>query len=183
MKRNEKEQVVAKVAEMISNSSSLFFTDFAGMTVAEGNELRREFQKTGVKYQVAKNTLIKKAMQTFSSDEAAYKYLVGQTGIAFGTDDPIAPAKVLKKFFDKNQKPATKAFVIDKHVFEGKRLAEFASMPSKSEMIGAILGCLQSPIAGIAGSISAVMRDLVSVLEAVEKVKTQNVASSPAQAS
>ncbi|MGO9480311.1 MAG: 50S ribosomal protein L10, partial [Candidatus Kryptoniota bacterium] len=83
--------------------------------------------------------------------------------------DPVAPAKVLKKFFDKNQKPATKAFVIDKRIFEGKRLAEFALMPSKPEMISAILGSLQSPISGIAGSISAVMRDLVAVLDAVER--------------
>ncbi len=169
MKRNEKEQIVAEVAELISNSSSLFFTDFNGMTVEQSNELRREFQKNGVKYQVVKNTLIKKAMQTFSSDQTAFKYMVGQTGIAFGVDDPIAPAKVLKKFFDKNQKPATKAFVVDKQVFEGKRLAEFASMPSKPELISSILGSLQSPIAGIAGSISAVMRDLVSVLDALEK--------------
>ncbi len=169
MKRNEKEQIVAEVAKLMSDSSSLFFTDFAGMTVAQSNELRREFQKSGVKYQVAKNTLIKKAMQTFSSDETVYKYMVGQTGIAFGAGDPIAPAKVLKKFFDKNQKPATKAFIVDKQVFDGKRLAEFAAMPSKPEMIGAILGSLQSPIAGIAGSVSAVMRDLVSVLDAVTK--------------
>ena len=169
MKRDEKEQVVAEVAELISNSSSLFFTDFAGMTVAESNELRREFQKNGVKYQVVKNTLIKKAMQAVSSDDASYKYLVGQTAIAYGADDAVAPARVLKKFFDKNQKPVTKAFVVDKQVFEGKRLAEFAYMPSKPEMIGAILGSLQLPIAGIAGSISAVMRDLVSVLDAVEK--------------
>jgi large subunit ribosomal protein L10 len=169
MKRNEKEQIVAEVAKLMSNSNSLFFTDFAGMTVAQDNELRREFQKSGVKYQVVKNTLIKKAMQTFSSDQTVNKYMVGQTGIAFGADDPTAPAKVLKKFFDKNQKPATKAFMVDKQVFDGKRLAEFASMPSKPEMISAILGSLQSPIAGIAGSISAVMRDLVSVLDAVEK--------------
>jgi len=169
MKRNEKEQVVAEVAELISNSNSLFFTDFAGLTVAQSNELRREFQKTGVKYQVVKNTLIKKAMKTFLSDEAAFSYLVGPTGIAFGSDDPVAPAKVLKKFFDKNQKPATKAFVIDKQVFDGKRLNEFALMPSKPEMISAILGSIGSPISGIAGSISAVMRDLVAVLDAVEK--------------
>jgi len=169
MKRNEKEQVVAEVAELMSNSSSLFFTDFGGMTVAQSSELRREFQKSGVKYRVIKNTLIKKAMLTSSSDGVAFKYLVGQTGIAFGVDDPVAPARVLKKFFDKNQKPATKAFIIDKQIFEGKKLAEFASMPSKPEMIGAILGSLQSPISGIAGSISAVMRDLVAVLDAVEK--------------
>jgi large subunit ribosomal protein L10 len=169
MKRNEKEQVVAEVAEMISNSSSIFFTDFAGMTVEQSNELRREFQKNGVKYRVVKNTLIKKAMLNSSPDEGAFRYLVGPTGIAFGIDDPVMPAKVLKKFYEKNQKPVTKAFVIDKQIFEGNRLNEFASMPSKSEMIGAILGSLQSPISGIVGSISAVMRDLVAVLDAVEK--------------
>jgi large subunit ribosomal protein L10 len=169
MKRNEKEQIVAQVADLISNSSSLFFTDFTGMTVAESNELRREFQKNGVKYRVVKNTLMKKAMQTYSSDQTVYQYMVGQTGIAFGKDDPTAPAKVLKKFFDKNKKPATKVFVVEKQLFEGNRLAEFAAMPSKAEIISGVLGCLQSPIAGIAGSISAVIRDLVSVLDAVEK--------------
>ncbi len=169
MKRNEKEQSVAEVAELISSSASLFFTDFVGMTVAESNDLRREFQKSGVKYRVVKNTLIKKAMQSLSSDEGTYRFLVGQTGIAFGYEDPVAPARVLKKFFDKIQRPATKAFVIDKQVFEGGRLGEFASMPSKPEMISAILGSMQSPISGIAGSVSAVLRDLVSVLDAVEK--------------
>ena len=172
MKRNEKEQIVAQVTDLISKSSSLFFTDFAGMTVAESNELRREFQKNGVKYQVVKNTLIKKAITTFSSDQAVYRYMVGQTGVAFGADDPTAPAKVLKKFFEKNKRPTTKAFIVEKELFDGKRLTEFASMPSKPEIISAILGTLQSPIAGIAGSISAVMRDLVSVLEAVEKKLT-----------
>ncbi len=169
MKRDEKEQVVAEVAELISNSSSLFFADFAGMTVADSNDLRREFQKNGVKYRVVKNTLIKKAMKSTAADEGAFKYLVGQTGIAFGSDDPVTPARVLKKFFDKIQKPSTKAFVIDKQVFEGKRLNEFATMPTKPEMIAGILGSLQSPISGIARSVSAIMRDLVAVLDAVEK--------------
>jgi len=169
MKRNEKEEVVAGVAELISNSASLFFTDFAGMSVAQSNELRREFQKNGVKYRVVKNTLIKKAMKQNSPEETVSGYLVGPTGIAFGADDPIAPARILKKFFDKTQKPATKAFVIDKQVFDGKRLNEFAAMPSKPEMIASILGCLQAPVSGIAGSVSAVMRDLVLVLDAIEK--------------
>ncbi|HUI29532.1 MAG TPA: 50S ribosomal protein L10 [Candidatus Acidoferrales bacterium] len=174
MKRNEKEQIVAEVTDLMSNSSSLFFTDFAGMTVAESNELRREFQKNGVKYKVVKNTLIKKAMLGFSSDQSVNEYMVGQTAVAFGSDDPTTPAKVLKKFFDKNQKPTTKAFVVDKQVFDGKRLAEFASMPSKAEVVASILGSLQSPIAGIAGSISAVMRDLVMVIDAVgEKLPQQ----------
>ncbi len=169
MKRNEKEQVVADVAELISNSSSLFFTDFAGMTVAESSDLRREFRKSGVKYRVVKNTLIKKAMAPSAPDESAFQYLVGQTGIAFGLDDPIAPAKVLKKFFDKNKKPTTKAFIIEKQVFAGDRLNEFASMLSKPELISAIMGSLDAPISGIAGSVSAVMRDLVGVLDALEK--------------
>ncbi len=169
MKRNEKEQVVAEVTELVSNSSSLFFTDFAGMTVAESSELRREFRKLGVKYQVVKNTLIKKAMKSASSGEEAFGYLVGPTGVAFGSDDPVAPARILKKFFDKSKKPARKAFVIDKQVFAGERLNEFAAMPTKPEMIGAILGSISAPISGIAGSVSAVMRDLVSVIDALEK--------------
>jgi len=169
MKKAEKEQVVAEVSELISGASSLFFTDFTGMTVAESNELRRELQKNGVKYRVVKNTLAKKALKETSYGEMTFEYLTGPTAIAFGLEDPVAPAKVLKKFFDKSQKPKTKVFVVEKQVFDGKKLADFAGMPSKNELIASILGSLQSPVAGVVGSISAVMRDLVSVIDEVSK--------------
>lgn len=169
MKKAEKEQVVAEVSELISGASSLFFTDFTGMTVAESNELRRELQKSGVKYRVIKNTLAKKALKETPYGEKTFEYLSGPTAIAFGIEDPVAPARVLKKYFDKSQKPKTKVFVVEKEVFDGKRLSEFASMPSKNELVASILGSLQSPVAGVAGSISQVIRDLASVIDEVSK--------------
>ncbi len=63
MKRSEKEQIVAEVAEIAGRARGMFFTDFTGLTVEQATELRREFRKSGVQYRVVKNTLIQKALE------------------------------------------------------------------------------------------------------------------------
>ena len=75
------------------------------------------------------------------------------TGFAFASTNLVAPAKIIKKYFD------------------GSRLGELAALPSKQELIAGILGSLDSPVSGIVGSIAAVMRDLVSVVDEVSKKK------------
>ena len=72
---------------------------------------------------------------------------------------------------EKNKKLSCKACVIDREVFEGSKLEALALLPSRNEIIAAILGSLQSPASGIVGAINAVMRDLVGVIDAIEKQK------------
>jgi large subunit ribosomal protein L10 len=93
------------------------------------------------------------------------------TAIAFGYDDPIAPAKIIKKFCEKNQKIKVKACVVEKQVFDGSHLDQLAKLPGRKEVIAGILGSIQSPISGVVGAINAVMRDLVGVIDAIEKKK------------
>lgn len=62
MKRSEKEEIIAEVAETVRRARGLFFTDFSGLTVEQATELRREFRKSGIEYRVVKNTLIRKAL-------------------------------------------------------------------------------------------------------------------------
>jgi len=98
MKRSEKDAIIDEVAERISAAQALYFADFSGVTVAEESELRREFRKAGVGYTVAKNTLIRKALERVTGYDKVYDTLVGPTGIAFCGDDVAAPAKIIKKF-------------------------------------------------------------------------------------
>lgn len=171
MKRSEKEAIIAEVNEKASRASALYFADFSGVTVAEETELRREFRKSGVEYRVVKNTLARKALENIEGCDQVVKQLVGQTGIAFGYDDAIVPAKIIKKFADKTGKLNLKLAVVEKRMFEGQDLLELAKLPSRKEMIASIMGSLQSPISGVVGAVNAVLRDLVSVIDQIGKQK------------
>ncbi|MDD8017447.1 MAG: 50S ribosomal protein L10 [Bacteroidota bacterium] len=171
MNKSEKELIVTEIQEKVSKAQGMFFTDFAGINVEQMTELRREFRKSGIEYKVVKNTLAKKALQNVSGYDKVYDKLVGSTGIAFAYNDPAAPAKIIQKFKEKNEKFSLKVCVIEKQVYEGSRLKELASMPSRAEIVAGILGSLNSPITGIVGTINAVIRDVVGVLGAIEKKK------------
>jgi large subunit ribosomal protein L10 len=171
MKRSEKEAIIAEVAEKASRAIALYFADFSKMTVAEETDLRREFRKSGVEYNVVKNTLARKALEQLTGYDRVFDKLVGPTGIAYSYDDPSAPAKIIKKFFDKTGKFQLKAAVIEKQIFDGTKLDQLASMPTRKDMIAAILGSLNAPASGIVGAINAVARDLVYVIDAIEKKK------------
>ncbi|MFA6540230.1 MAG: 50S ribosomal protein L10 [Bacteroidota bacterium] len=169
MNKSEKEHEVAEIQKLVSKAQGMFFTDFAGIKVEQMTELRREFRKSGIEYKVVKNTLAKKALQNVSGYDKVFDRLVGSTGIAFAYDDPAAPAKIIQKFQEKNEKFKLKVCVIEKEVYEGSRLKELASMPSKPEIIAGILGSLNAPISGVVGVLNAVVRDVVGVLDAIEK--------------
>lgn len=171
MKKEKKTEVVAEVAETVSRSSAMYFTDFSGLTVEQATDLRRELRKSGIEYRVVKNTLIKKALEQVTGYDKVYDKLAGPTGVAFAFEDVVAPAKVIDKFIEKNHKLSLKAAVLEKQVYDGTKLKELAKLPSKKEMMASILGSIQSPLAGVPSVINALMRDLVSVVDAIEKKK------------
>jgi len=171
MLRSQKEKIIEDLKEKISRAQGMYFADFTGITVEEVNNLRNEFYKEGIDYHVVKITLALKALESVTGYDKVYDKLVGPTAIAFGYDDPVLPAKIIKKFSDKTKKLTVKACVIEKQVFEGSELSTIASMPSRPEIISAILGSIQAPMTGIVGALNAVVRDLVYVIDAIEKKK------------
>jgi large subunit ribosomal protein L10 len=171
MKRSEKEAIVAEVADKASRAVAMYFADFSRMTVEEETDLRREFRKAGVEYTVAKNTLLRRALEQASGYDGVLGKLVGPTGIAFAYNDVTAPARIIKKFTDKTRKFTLKAAVLEKQVYDGSKLEQIAKIPSRKEIIASILGSLEAPIAGLVGVLQAFPRDLVNVLDAIEKKK------------
>jgi large subunit ribosomal protein L10 len=171
MNRNEKTDVISEVKEMMEKSSAIFLTDYSGINVEDISELRNQFRNEGVKYIVYKNTLFKKALAESNKYEKFADHLVGMTGFAFADENPVAPAKIIKKYFDKHEKLSLKACYIEDEYFDGDRLAELASLPSKNELIASIMGSINSPASGIVGAIAAVTRDLVSVIDEISKKK------------
>lgn len=175
MNKEQKAESVKEIKELIETSEAMYFTDFAGLTVEEVNELRKEFYKSELKYKVVKNTLTARALkdsEKYSAHiEKISEILHGPTGIVFAYKDPVSPAKIIKKFFDKIEKPKLKIAIVENELYDSKKLNSLASLPTKEEVISGILSSLNSPASGIVGCLNAVMRDLSSVIEEVAKKK------------
>jgi large subunit ribosomal protein L10 len=171
MNKTEKSEIVSEIKEMIENASAIYLTDYSGITVEDINQIRNEFRKEGVKYRVIKNTLFQRAITETERFDKLGDHLVGMTGYAFTSHNPVAPAKIIKKYFDTKQKLALKACYIEDQYYPGSQLNELANLPTKTEIIAGILGSLNAPISGVVGVINAVMRDLVSVVDEISKKK------------
>jgi len=176
MKREEKEQIVAEVAETARKANGMFFTDFSGLTVEQATELRREFRRAGVNYRVVKNTLIRKALEQVAGYDSVYDRLAGPTGVAFAFEDPIAPARIIQKFSEKHAKLSLKVCVVEHQVYDGPRLGELAKLPSRKDVMAGILTVVQSPMAGVPTVLGALLRDLASIVDQIAQKKPAEAA-------
>ena len=171
MEKSEKVEIVDKIKELISGSSGMFLVNYSGVNVADINKLRSSFIKEGVTYKVFKNTLFKKALEQAGGYEKFNDQLVGMIGVAFTGENFVAPAKIIKKYFDEKGKFVFKGCYIESAFYGTDQLNTIASMPTKDEIIAGIIGSVASPATGIVGAINAVIRDLVSVIDEVGKKK------------
>jgi large subunit ribosomal protein L10 len=175
MTKQEKTVVVSELGAILNDASSIYFTDYKGMTVAQATDLRNQFRKAGVKYKVAKNTLIRRALTEKGLDAEKFDAtLTGQTALAFGFEDPAAPARILKDFNEKNNElPVYKMAWLDGTIYDGKQLKMLAALPTKKDIMASIVGSLEAPISGLVGVLGALQRDLVYLMDAIEKKKAE----------
>ncbi len=147
MTREEKSQYIEDLAGKLSESGVFYLTDTAGLTVETVNQLREKCFKNNIELRVVKNTLLKKAMDSIEGTdyEELYGVLAGPTAIMF-SEVGNAPAKLIKDFRKKNEKPLIKGAFIEESIYTGDENLEFlSSIKSKEELIGEIIGLLQSP--------------------------------------
>ncbi len=169
MNKTEKEELVAQISEHLNQSTAVFLVDYSGINVADINQLRREFLKEGLTYKVFKNTLFKKSITDLEKFDKFGDLLEGMNGFIFTGENYVAPAKIIKKYFDKEQKFKLKGCYIEDQYFDGDKLDVLASMPTKDEVMASIVGSIAAPASGIVGAISAVIRDVVGVIDAISK--------------
>ena len=171
MKRDRKEEIVQEVAEKINKSQGIYLTEFQGLSVSKMSELRREFRKVGVEYRVVKNTLIKQALKDLAGADKLAPGLKGTTAVAFGFDDPVAPAKVIRKFSKTNEMLRFKMASIDGVVFGPDQLPILSEMLTKTENIGRAAGLINGVVSSVPMVVNAVMRNLVCALDQIAKQK------------
>lgn len=169
MNKQEKADVVAEIKDHVSNATALYLVDYHGISVEDINNLRSQFKKEGVTYRVYKNTLLKRALQDQGGYDEFLNKLTGMTGVAFTGENFVAPAKIIKKYFDDKGNFKFKGCYIDSSFYDEDQLKTLASMPSKEEVMASIIGSIQNPASGIVGAINAVMRDIVSCVDQISK--------------
>jgi large subunit ribosomal protein L10 len=171
MKRDTKEQIAQEIAEKIRKSQGFYFTEFQGLDVKKMGQLRLEFRKAGIEYKVVKNTLISKALRDVADADKLASGLKNTTAVAFSYDDPVAPARIIRKFSKDNEALKFKMASVDGVVFGPDSLPQLSEMLSKTENIGRAAGLINNVISSVPMVMNAVMRNLVSVIDQVGKLE------------
>ncbi|MEM7106025.1 MAG: 50S ribosomal protein L10 [Bacteroidota bacterium] len=171
MTKTEKTAAIAELKEIFSNQEYFYITDYSSLTVEQINNLRRICFQEGVKLKVLKNTLVRKALEQVSETayEGLYDSLHGPTAIMFSESSNL-PARIIKDFRKTHEKPVLKAAYIDSDVFVGDDQVEVLSnLKSKDELIGEIIGLLQSPITNVVGALQSGGSTIMGVLKTLEE--------------
>ena len=168
----KKEAVVDSIKEKLEASQSVVLIDYRGLTVAEVTELRNQMREAGVEYQALKNTMIKRAAEK-AGIEGLDPILEGPTAVAFGINDPVAPAKILTKFAKDTKKITIKGGVLAGNAIDVAAVENLAKLPSKEELIAKMLGSLNAPITGLVMVLSGVTSKFVRTLEAIRVQKEE----------
>lgn len=157
MNKEQKTATIEELKDKFANNNFFYVADSAGMTVEEISNFRRACFEKGVAVKVYKNTLIKKALESFEGDSytPVYDVLKGQSTLIF-SETANLPAKILKEFRkdDKsdNPKPTLKAAYIDSDVYVGdEQIKPLSELKSKEDLIGDVILLLQSPIKTLLG--------------------------------
>ena len=151
----QKQQIVADLAEQIKNSAAGVVVNYQGITVENDTAMRKALREAGVKYVVMKNTMTGRACEMVGYGEMK-QYLSGMTAIAISENDPVAAAKVLKKYAEKVESFNILAGYVDGAVIDANTVNALAEIPNKETLIAKLLGSIQSPLYKFAYAIKAV---------------------------
>ncbi|WP_283587420.1 50S ribosomal protein L10 [Limosilactobacillus viscerum] len=151
----KKAEIVKQTADLINNAESAIVVDYRGLTVAEVTDLRKQLRDAGVKMSVIKNKILDRAVEGTDYEDLKSTF-VGPTAVAFSDEDPIAPAKILKKFADDHDALEIKGGFIEKSVKTLDEINEYATMPSREDLLSMLASALQDPMRKIARAVKAV---------------------------
>ncbi|NQX77427.1 50S ribosomal protein L10 [Gilvibacter sp.] len=156
MTREEKSQVIQDLTAQLAENSVVYLADISGLDAGTTTNLRRACFKAGVKLSVVKNTLLEKAMESSDKDFGELSgVLKGNTSLMF-SETGNAPAKVIKEFRKKADRPILKGAFIEEAVFIGDdQLDALVEIKSKEELIGDIIGLLQSPAKNVISALKS----------------------------
>jgi large subunit ribosomal protein L10 len=171
MKKELKNQVIESISAELKEYPNFYITDIAGLNAGQTSKLRRECFEKGIKLSVVKNTLFTHVLKASGNAEleSLVETLVGNTAIMY-TTSANAPAKLIKDWQKKGEKPALKGAYVQECAFIGAdKLDELVAIKSKEELIGDIIALLQSPVQRVLGALQSGGQTIAGVVKTLEE--------------
>ena len=156
MKKEDKDKIIESLIEKINSFKNFYLADTSELNAANTTALRRKCFEKQIKLEVVKNTLLRKALERSNGDyEELYDVLSKSTSIMF-TETGNVPAKLIKEFRKKHKKPVLKAAYVEECIYVGEhQLDALINIKSKFEMIGQVIGTLQSPAKNVVSALQS----------------------------
>ena len=149
----------------MGKAQGIVFAKYQGLTVEEDTLLRKNLREAGVEYKVYKNTLTTLAAKELGFD-GIVEFLEGPVSIAFGYEDPTVPARILNDFAKEHKLLELKAGIVQGEIFDGKKVAQLATIPPKDVLIAKLLGSFKAPLSNLAYLLNAIKEKKESAGEA-----------------
>lgn len=165
MELAQKQEISQKLRNQLADVSAFVLIDFAGMTVEQSTELRSQFRKSGCKYQVYKNSIIRFAIEG-TGHESAAPLLSGMTGLAYNPEDPGAAARVVRDLAKEVTALRIKGGVMEGKALDGKGVEQLADMPGPRELKAQFLALLNTPATNFVRVLNAVPQKVLYLLNA-----------------
>ncbi|MDD3153952.1 MAG: 50S ribosomal protein L10 [Victivallaceae bacterium] len=172
--RSEKLHLVSYIGSLISDSDYVYFITYAGLTVKEISQLRRDLLALGASCHVLKNTLIKKAAELQKIDALLACNLTGGTALVSGKGDASEIAKVLAKFGKSNEKVAAKCGYFEGTLLSASDVKAIADLPAKPVLQAQLLGVLQAVPRNFVSVLNAKAASILNVLNAYQDKKEKS---------
>jgi Ribosomal protein L10 len=153
--RELKEAKVLEIKEKMEKSQGIIFAQYQGLTVEQDTELRKILREAGIEYKVYKNSLTALAAKELGFG-AIESVLEGPVSVAFGYEDPTAPARILNDFAKSHKKLELKGAIVQGEIFDASKVQQLAQIPPREVLIAKLLGSFKAPISNFAYLISAV---------------------------
>src|SRR6201986_1500169 len=170
MNKEKKYDLVLSLTEQMKEYGNFYITNTSDLTVAKINDIRRKCFESDIKIQVAKNSLIKKAMEAAGGDfSPIYDVLKGSSSVLF-SKSATAPAKLIKQLRKTGEKPILKAAYIDSAIFIGdNQIDTLINLKSKEQLIGEIIGLLQSPAKNVVSALQSSGGKLAGIVKTLQE--------------
>ncbi|OPL08164.1 MAG: 50S ribosomal protein L10 [delta proteobacterium ML8_F1] len=153
-----KKLVVDEIKGKFQGAKAAVLVDYRGLNVAQTTELRKRFREAGVEYKVYKNNLVKLAIKD-TEFEPLEKDLLGPNAIAFGYEDAVTPAKIIKDFAKDHKQLELKTGVIEGEYYDVTKIVEIADIPSRDELIAKFMGSIKSPVSNFVYLLSNIIEE------------------------
>jgi len=170
MTREEKSQVIEELTTQLADNSNIYLTDISGLDAATTSRLRRACFKSNVKLAVVKNTLFEKAMEASDRDFGDLSTILkGNTSVMY-SETGNAPAKVIKEFRKKSEKPLLKGAFIEETTYIGDDLLDaLVDIKSREELLGEIIGLLQSPAKNVISALKSSGETIAGIVKTLSE--------------